>query len=257
MGATLAAKAINLKRRLSLRGNLVAMKFYEERSEAAQVAGVRWPKARLTTCQRITQARLYGVTVAAPMEDLPPFCSYITGLRDIPDTIADGSLVTGIWCQNQEDARKRQNAFPLVSDRFEAVLVAPLARDKFQPDLVLVYATPAHMMLLLNGLQYKDYEFLEFIHTGGSSCATSVARCYSTGKPSLAILDYGKRCYGHVAEDEISLALSPQYLEKAAEDLDFLAGAGLPHPILFFGAQADPTPGWPPTYIKLFEEEQS
>ena len=38
---------------------------------------------------------------------------------------------------------------------------------------------------------------------------------------------------------------------------EFLAGAGLPYPIPFFGAQADPTPGWPPTYMKLFDEEQA
>ena len=257
MVSTLAAKAIDLERRLRLRGNLVAMKFYKERDKAAQVPGVRWPEARLTTCQRITQARLYGFTVAAAREDLPPFCSYIMGLCDTPETIADGSLVTGIWCQNQQDARKRQDAFPLVSERFETVVVAPLARDKFQPDLVLVYAAPAQMMMLLNGLQYKDYELLEFIHTGGSSCATSVARCFATGKPSLAIPDYGERRYGHVAEDEISLALPPHYVEKAAEGLEFLAGAGLPYPIPFFGAQADPTPGWPPTYMKLFDEEQA
>lgn len=254
MSSGWAEKAREVEQRLCLRGKLVGVKFFRSRAEAERVPGVRWPQARLTTCQRITQARLYGFTLAAAKEDLPPFCSYIMGLCPTPQQIDDGSLVTGIWCENQGDARKRQEAFPVIPPQFEALVVAPLERDKFQPDLVLVYATPAQMMMLLNGLQYKDYELLEFIHTGGSSCATSVARCYLTGKPSLAIPDYGERRYGHVAEDEVSMALPLRYVEKALAGLDFLFKAGLPYPIPPFGAQADPTPGWPPTYRKLMEE---
>lgn len=42
--------------------------------------------------------------------------------------------------------------------------------------------------------------------------------------------------------------------DKALAGLDFLFKAGLPYPIPPFGAQADPTPGWPLTYRKFMEE---
>lgn len=255
MTATWAERSRQLHDRLRLRGRPVAMKFLEKAEDIEKIPRVRKAEARLTTCQRITLARLAGFTLSATVEELPTWCSYIMGLREMPQKIRDSDLTTGVWCENKADARKRQQAFPVIPPKFQGIVISPLDRERFEPDLILVYAVPAQMTMLLSALLYKDYELLEFVFTGGSSCAVSVARCYLTGKPSLAIPDYGERRYGHVLEDELALALLPQHFDKVLSGLDFLFKAGLPYPIPPYGAQVDPYPGWPPHYQRLDDEE--
>lgn len=42
------------------------------------------------------------------------------------------------------------------------------------------------MTMMLSALCYKDYERLEFIFAGGSSCVVAIARTYLTDKPQLS-----------------------------------------------------------------------
>ncbi len=62
--------------------------------------------------------------------------------------------------------------------------MAPLVYDPFEPDIVLIYGNPAQMILLINALQFEDYEVMQFHCVGESSCSDAIARCYLTGKPS-------------------------------------------------------------------------
>lgn len=68
--------------------------------------------------------------------------------------------------------------------KYEAVAMAPLVYNPFDPDIILIYANPAQMMLLINALQFEDYEVMNFYCVGESSCSDAIARCYLTGKPS-------------------------------------------------------------------------
>jgi uncharacterized protein (DUF169 family) len=98
------------------------------------------------------------------------------------------------------------------------------------------------MMLLMNGLQFKDYERFQFFFVGEGSCADSLAQCYTTGKPALAIPCMGERAFGNVSEDELVMALPPKMLEKAVEGLQALKARGIGYPITYLGSLCDPSP---------------
>ena len=123
----------------------------------------------------------------------------------------------------------------------EAVVLAPLAAGKFEPDVVLIYGNPAQMMLLMNGLQFKDYERFNFFFIGEGDCADGLAQCYTTGKPALAIPCFGERRFGGVTDDEMVIALSPEMIEKAVAGLQALWERGLRYPIMYFGPECDPS----------------
>jgi len=111
----------------------------------------------------------------------------------------------------------------------------PLAAGKFHPDVVLIYANPAQMMFLMNGLQFRDYERFQFFFIGEGSCADGLAQCYTTGKPALAIPCLGEREFGTVTEDEMVMALPPAMMAKAVEGLQALAARGIAYPIKYLG----------------------
>ena len=79
-------------------------------------------------------------------------------------------------------------------------MLAPLASGKFDPDVILIYGNPTQLMLLMNGLQFKDYERFQFFFIGEGACADGLAQCYTSGKPALAIPCFGERRFGGVDE---------------------------------------------------------
>jgi dephospho-CoA kinase len=126
--------------------------------------------------------------------------------------------------------------------------MAPLVYKPFDPDIVLIYANPAQMMLLINALQFERYEVMQFFCVGESSCSDAIARCYLDNKPSLTIPCYGERRYGHAQDDELVMAIPAEMMPKALRGLEALYRRGVRYPISYAGAEGDAAPMFPPAY---------
>ena len=198
-----------------------------------------------TTCQLVTVARTYKWTVGATKDNLvSERCMSVVGLTELPEYIASGVMRSMVWCETVEDSKKCEDSIPLIpAGKYNAIVLAPLVLNPFEPDIILVYGNPAQIMLMINGLQFRDYERFQFFSVGETACADSIAQCFNTGKPACTIPCYGERRYGHVQDDEMVMALPPAYLEKVVEGLEGLYKRGIRYPISLFGAQVDPSPG--------------
>lgn len=237
----------------------VGMKLLEDPGELAKNKWVRRPVTKLTLCQLITIVRTYDWTVGATADDLLPLniCSSIIGLAEPPGQVKDGTFRSLVWCKTKEDAKKFEDSIPRISaGRYRAVLLAPQVYGSFEPDLVLIYGNPAQMILIINALQFEDYERLQFFCVGESSCADAIAHGFLTGKPALTIPCYGERRYAHVQDDEMVIALPPQYVKKVERNLEELYKRGVQYPVSFLGAACDPLVGMPPGYHQLGRGEK-
>jgi uncharacterized protein (DUF169 family) len=133
--------------------------------------------------------------------------------------------------------------------RFKAMAVSPLASGRLDPpDIALIYATPAQMIILINGLQWTGYKKLEWGCVGESACADSWGRALTTGEPSLSIPCYAERRYGGVLEDELLMALPPRFLPGIIEGMARLSKNGLRYPIPQYGIQSDARAGMAVNY---------
>jgi len=228
---------------LRLKASPVAYKRLEKLEELDKIPEVMRLDRRASFCQVPAMARTMGMTVAATRDNFGERCARINGLAPTTEKEvaweAEGFANT--WFANVEEARKQMAEYPLVPPG-EAVVLAPLASGKFDPDVILIYANPAQMMLLMNGLQFKDYERFQFFFIGEGSCADGLAQCYTTGKPALAIPCMGERAFGAVTEDEMVMALPPGMMAKAVEGLKALKSRGIGYPIMYLGPLCDPSP---------------
>ncbi len=242
-----------LEGKLKLKSSPVAMKLLERSEELNTVPFLRRPATPKTLCQLINQARNCNWTVGAQLEDFAiPTCSTILGFRELPEYYRDGTFRAIVWSATKAGGRRFEAAIPrLPAGRWQAVALAPLVCKPFPPDLVLVYANPAQMILLINALQFRDYEVFKFSCVGESSCADAIVRSLLEGKPSLGLPCYGERCYGHTQEDELVMALPPDALEKAVRGLEALFRRGVRYPISPAGATADAADLLPPVYLGL------
>ena len=80
------------------------------------------------------------------------------------------------------------------------------------------------------------------------SCADSWGRALATRSPSLSIPCYAERRYGGVLDDEMLMALPPEYIAKALAGMDALAGNGLRYPVPQYGIQQDARAGMAVNY---------
>lgn len=235
----------------------VAFKMLKKREDLDQIPFMRMTEHKTTLCQLITLVRNFDWTVGAELDAfLSPVCPSILGLTDIPEVYKDGTFRSVVWVKTREDAKKYEASIPrLPLGKYEAVAMAPLAYNPFDPDIVLIYANPAQMMLLINSLQFEDYEVMQFYCVGESSCSDAIARCYLTGKPSLTIPCYGERRYGHAQDEDLVMAIPAGMMEKALQGMEALYRRGIRYPISFAGAEKDLTTAFPMSYGELNELE--
>jgi uncharacterized protein (DUF169 family) len=228
---------------LRLKTRPVAYKKLEKIEELEKIPDVMRLNRKASFCQAPALARMGGMTVALTRDNLGERCARICGLAATTKKEISweaNAFGTG-WFANVEEARKQMAAYPLVPPG-EAVVVAPLASGKFDPDVILIYGNPAQMMLLMNGLQFRDYERFQFFFIGEGACADSLAQCYTSNKPALAIPCMGERAFGAVTEDELVMALPPGWMAKAVDGLKALKSRGIGYPIMYLGPLCDPSP---------------
>jgi dephospho-CoA kinase len=235
----------------------VALKMLKKREELDRIAFMRKPNRKMTLCQLITLVRNSDWTVGAEADDLQsPVCGSIIGLNDTPEYHTDGTFRSIVWVKKKEEAKKYEASIQrLPLGQYEAVALAPLVYNPFEPDLVLIYANPAQMMLLINSLQVEDYEVLNFYCVGESSCSDAIARCTLTGKPSLTIPCFGERRYGHAQDDELVMAVPARMMDKALRGMETLYRRGVRYPISLAGAEQDLSSAFPGAYDEVNQLE--
>ena len=228
---------------LRLKASPVAYKRLEKAAELEKIPEVVPLDRRASFCQVPAMVRTVGITVGATRDNFGERCARINGLAPTTkqQVAWEADSFANTWFANVEEAKKQMAEYPLVPPG-EAIVLAPLAAGKFYPDVILIYGNPAQMMLLMNGLQFKDYERFQFFFIGEGSCADGLAQCYTTGKPAQAIPCMGERAFGAVTEDEMVMALPPAMMAKAVEGLQALKARGIGYPIKYLGPMCDPSP---------------
>lgn len=243
-----AAMTDDLFRLLRLRTSPIGMKLFERVEDMEAVPRIRRPQAIHTADQIVGQAARLGFTVGITAADLVgPQCGAVLGLVPADEAWLSGAPLVGVWYATPADAAAHQRDMHCVPfGRYRAMAVSPLASGRLvDPDICLVYANPAQMILLINGLQWAGYKKLEWGAVGESACADSWGRALATGEPSLALPCFPERRYGGVPDDELLLALKPAQLAQAIEGLQRLAGNGLRYPIRRMAPRPMPARAWP------------
>lgn len=234
-----------IERLLRLKDFPVAFKLLENKEELKKNPWVRISKTKQTLCQYITKVRTHDWTVGVTEENLAtPICAYMLGFIEKPQLVKSGTYRVIKWFKTIEEAKKFEETFPtLPFGKYKALIMAPLVYNPFDPDIILIYANPAQMIVLINALQYEDYKVMEMFCVGESSCADVIARCFINKRPQISIPCYGERRYGGLQDDELAIAIPADMYEKAGNGLEELYKKGIRYPIPFYGAEIDPTPG--------------
>jgi uncharacterized protein (DUF169 family) len=247
-----AALSAELERALRLRNPPFGMKLFEHAADLDSIPRLRRPKAIHTMDQVVAQAARLGWTVGITADNLVGAqCRAVVGLGRAKDAEwRSGERMAGVWFETPEDARAHQAEMHCVPDgRYEALVASPLSSGRLDPpDIALFYATPGAMMYFLNGLQWAGYKRFDWSFVGESACADSWGRALASREVSLSIPCFAERRYGGVLDDEMLMALPPEYLRKALDGMKALSKNGLRYPVPQYGVQQDVRAGMAASY---------
>jgi uncharacterized protein (DUF169 family)/uroporphyrinogen-III decarboxylase len=187
-------------------------------------------------CQVIDMARRYGWTIALTRDD--SICSLgITALGlDRPTHLySSGTLCEGMYTATKEAGARSEAAV----DKFEpgqyaGLLVAPLDRAAFEPDVVVVYGNPAQVMRLTQAALWRRGGRLASSFQGRIVCADIIVTTMQTGEPQVILPCSGDRIFGQTQDHEMAFALPWARMAEIVEGLEGTHRGGIRYPITQF-----------------------
>lgn len=233
----------------------IGLKWLEKASDAPE--GTVFPKRDLgkhmALCQAFSYARMKGMTVGLGKEDhwcWNPLIGY-GNVECVRGQEQFDEVVKYIGIPDKEKAADFFANFPrLPVGKYEAVVIAPLKRIKFEPDVVMIYAEPAkinHMCRCIKGVIGGTFKS-EF--DGIDSCIYCTVPSFLNNEYRVTLPDPGERERARCRDVDIILTIPGKRMDE------FTGALNLDSPFGAFGNnmfEFNLDFGHPPFYNKLFE----
>ncbi len=207
---------------------------------------------RIAICQGMTMCRKHGTTLIFHKEDQScPLAQVILGFVEEPDFVKDGSVVYPLYACNMDAAKRTQETTPKMEKADTGtVILAPLHRADFDPDVVVIYANPAQITRMVQGALYNEGGYIESRFAGRGACGGEITVPYSQQKYNVVIPGGGEKVFALTQDDEMAFALPACKIDSFVEGLVATHKSGvarIPTPI----AGLTNEPKWPPYYKPL------
>lgn len=210
-------------------------------------------KKRVTVCQGVTMARVYGWNVGLMKEDIicvPALLAWgMSGAENVKEEIT--SLFVEVGFARNEEVAKSQAMSLNCPDEGEVagILLSPLAKAQAEPHTVVVYCNPAQAMRLVQGLSYSTKGEVEGSFGGKVECVDTLYAAHRLEEPRVSIPGMGDRIFSMTQDDELAVSVPARLLDKL---LDGLAEAakkiGARYPVTFY---QNFEPQFPPVYLEM------
>jgi len=209
-----------LKELLGLRGSPVAVKL--AKTGADLPAGYQKVPEKSRHCQFVQNARLTGTKGYATLDE--HMCkggAGVMGIGPIPEHLSTGSTFHKLGnFRTAEGALDTVSAIPKSTESYYASVYSPLESAEFEPDVVVVIATPKQALRLsqaylheLGGRISSDYSGIQ------SLCADAVVAVIERGVPNMTLGCNGSRKNTGIADEEVILGIPPRNLPAIIEAL--------------------------------------
>jgi uncharacterized protein (DUF169 family) len=213
-------------------------------------------KKKVAICQGIGMARKLGWAIAMGKEDMQ--CSLGAapfGFFKNIDFFDEGNLAAGMFTASKEVGKKEE----ALIDRFDYgafshILVAPINRTAFEPDLLMMYGNPAQIMRLIQGALFNEGGAVQSSAMGRLGCA-SIITVIKNNECRFLVPGNGDRIFGMTQDYEMSFMIPASKVDTVLEGLAQTHKTGIRYPITsFFNFEGT----FPPSYqeqMKIWQEE--
>ncbi len=213
-------------------------------------------KKKVAICQGIGMARKLGWAIAMGKEDMQ--CSLGAapfGFFKNIDFFDEGNLAAGMFTASKEVGKREED----LVDRFDHgafshILVAPISRTAFEPDLIMIYGNPAQIMRLIQGALFNEGGAVQSSSMGRLGCA-SIITVVKNNECRFLVPGNGDRIFGMTQDYEMTFMIPASKVDTVLDGLAQTHKSGIRYPITsFFNFEGT----FPPSYqeqMKIWQEE--
>ncbi|WAI01716.1 DUF169 domain-containing protein [Methanogenium organophilum] len=217
---TYETNAKELKELLGLKGSPVAVKLVHSGDEIP--AGYEKVPEKSRHCQFVQDARLNGMKGYATQDD--HMCkggAGVMGIETLPEQVANGSTYHKLGnFKTAEGALDTVSAIPKSTESHYASLYSPLETAEFEPDVIVIVATPRQALRLSQAYLHEKGGRISSDYSGIQSlCGDAVVAVKERGVPNMTLGCNGSRKFSGIAEDEVILGIPPKNLPAIVEAL--------------------------------------
>jgi uncharacterized protein (DUF169 family) len=253
--STFTTYGADLENLLVLRTHAIAIKMLKSEEEIPEGAirpkrdrGEHW-----AVCQAFSLARRQGQSLAMFLEDhwcYAPIIGY--GLAEPPESYLDG-FTHSFFIADKEAAREHaQKITRLPVGDYPGMALAPLPKANFEPDVVMIYCTPAQLRHLLLALRYLHGTEVTSTFDPIGSCIHSVVPSLMTGDCAVTIPDPGDFERAGATDDEMVLTVPAGRMEELMTGVYHFEQIGMGFRFFSIGMHANYKQ--PPFYEEYFRQ---
>ena len=191
---------------------------------------------KVATCQAIGMARRYGWVVAVGEEDIScPLTAVVFGFRKGSEFYSKGLACAGMYTATEEAGmRSEEQVEKFAFGAYEYILMAPLHRTMFEPEVIIVYANPAQVLRLLTAALWKSGGRLASSFGGRIDCAEEIIVPLRSGKCEVILPCYGDRIFAQTQDHEMAFSIPRSRMEEIVEGLSGTHKGGVRYPVPSF-----------------------
>ena len=212
-----------IRRYCNLASAPVAVKLLEQAKDLSAIEGLRQLQDT-APCHMAAYARYYkedGVVGASAEGMKCVWGAACTGLMRSPDRLSEGELAWR-YAKDAEAGRHIQEVMGVLGAReklFDAMAMGPLDVAALDPDVVVLYVTPAQALRLVIAYAFESGDEVRSVITGQSSLCSSIAHAYQERNLVVDLPCVGDRMFGLVQEQEMLVAFHHSRAEQLVEGL--------------------------------------
>jgi uncharacterized protein (DUF169 family) len=203
-----------LKNTLELDGNPIAISITSDKPQELK----KW-QSRVTLCMLIQSARR-GLSLYCPGENIICNGKVHIGIGNSPSWDLEDFLVRKEKIVSSKTAARRMLDLAKVqsSELGKFIILSPLMKANFNPDVVVFVGTPLHISRIL---------FLDAFGTGEINtlhreplCSGVIATPIATSQIGVSFLDMSCRAFGQYKPEEMAIGVPYNRISKIVENID-------------------------------------
>lgn len=211
---------------------------------------------RLALCQGLGIARRFGWTIAFSPEDHQcPLALMSLGLKPVGQHYKEGEMCYPFYAETLEiGARLNESHLPLMEPAENRhVLLAPLDKAKFVPDVVIVYGNSAQIHRMIMAANYKTGKPIYTTLTERMGDLRAIVTAIQTGDYQVGIPGAGERALAFCGENELVFSIPQVRFEEFCSGIEGTQKAGgMRYPTIYPALLKRPL--FPPQYDAVMVE---
>jgi uncharacterized protein (DUF169 family) len=186
----------------------VGIKFLYHKPE-----GIEQTDKKLAFCEMVGEAQKRGKPFYFTKENETCFGTLVLGMDDPPAFAESGQI--GLKLEIFEEPRANTRLYlglpKMPRGTVNYVALATLDKLTFEPDVLIIMATPSQAEILLRAMSYSTGELWESKKTGVMGCAWAFVYPYQSGKVNYTVTGLSMGMKAHEAFPEAWIMMSIPY----------------------------------------------